>query len=143
MKKHVFYVFMLFCIFFKNRSRPKQKKQENVGPRHLLKSDLVFRFYGPSSVTWNSDERQKRVINSKTKQNSALESVLINSWESFRVSKLLFVSKRLMWDPGLHKTNARMQMTSHELNQDSGQIFLHQLVVPMVATSWHGHFDSA
>ena len=51
-----------------------------------------------------------------------------------------------MWDPGFRKTNATRAaqlQTSHKLNQGNGQKNLHQLVVPMVTTSWHGHFGSA
>ena len=44
-------------------------------------------------------------------------------------------------------TNAmrmEMQMNSHKLNQGGRQKFLmYQIVVPMVATSWYGKFDSA
>ena len=83
---------------------------------NLSKSDLLFRFYAPITLqfldcqVWRGTRIRCR--KGSITENSTLESVLINSWVCFTVSKLLLVSKRLMWNQELDKTNSACNKTN-------------------------------
>ena len=56
----------------------------------------------------------------------------------FTVSKLLSVLKKLMWDPGLRKTNATPALVDDFSWTKSRLVVAKKYIV---ATSWHGHFS--